>query len=133
MLSDELKSSACMSAWRITLSPHEWTWTQKEQEEMAKYIVLLSNKVKAADALRDACAAVLNDVETVPLSSRVSAEDSAMAEMHEAIEAYDKALGGEQFPFEVDPSLPDDTIEFRDPKTGDLVGKIENIGESDDD
>lgn len=28
------------STWyRITLSPHEWTWTQDEQEEMANHIL----------------------------------------------------------------------------------------------
>lgn len=26
-------------AYRITLSPHEWTWTQEEQEEMAREIM----------------------------------------------------------------------------------------------
>lgn len=31
--------SSC--AYRITLSSHEWTWTQKEQEEMARTIVQL--------------------------------------------------------------------------------------------
>lgn len=28
-------------AWRITLSPHEWTWTQVEQEAMARAVVEL--------------------------------------------------------------------------------------------
>jgi hypothetical protein len=27
------------SAYRITLSPHEWTWTQAEQEEMARAVI----------------------------------------------------------------------------------------------
>jgi len=31
--------SATYSALRITLSQHEWTWTQAEQEEMATYIL----------------------------------------------------------------------------------------------
>lgn len=29
------------SAYRITMSPHEWTWTQSEQEEMARALVQL--------------------------------------------------------------------------------------------
>lgn len=29
------------SAYRITLSPHEWTWTKEEQEAMAAAIVKL--------------------------------------------------------------------------------------------
>jgi len=35
--------TAAMHAVRITLSPHEWTWTQKEQEQMAAALLLLSN------------------------------------------------------------------------------------------
>ena len=35
--------TAAMHAVRITLSPHEWTWTQKEQEQMAAALQLLSN------------------------------------------------------------------------------------------
>jgi hypothetical protein len=31
-------------AYRITLSPHEWTWTQEEQEAMAAAIVKLDEE-----------------------------------------------------------------------------------------
>lgn len=38
MTKDDVKS-ANWSAARMYLSPHEWTWTQKECEDMAKYIL----------------------------------------------------------------------------------------------
>jgi len=31
-------------AYRITLSPHEWTWTQEEVEAMARTVVLLDEE-----------------------------------------------------------------------------------------
>ncbi len=30
-------------AYRVTLSTHEWTWTQKEQEDMAEAVVQLDS------------------------------------------------------------------------------------------
>lgn len=42
------------SAYRITMSPHEWTWTQEEQEQMAKAIVLRDAQIaKARKIVRD--------------------------------------------------------------------------------
>jgi hypothetical protein len=39
-------------AYRITLSPHEWTWTQAEQEEMARDVQkLLTENDKFRKAL----------------------------------------------------------------------------------
>ena len=42
------------STWyRITLSPHEWTWTQSEQEDMAQHIVdLLKERSRHTEALK---------------------------------------------------------------------------------
>jgi len=41
-------------AHRLFLSPHEWTWTQAEQEEMAREIIRLGNAIKlAAPLLRE--------------------------------------------------------------------------------
>lgn len=40
-LKKEQVNSAIMSAMRITMSPHEWSWTQLEQEEMAMTILWL--------------------------------------------------------------------------------------------
>lgn len=42
---EELLKRALWSASYIELSPHEWTWTQTEQEEMAKAILLLNKKI----------------------------------------------------------------------------------------
>jgi hypothetical protein len=38
-LSPFATSHPASSAYRITLSPHEWAWTQAEQEAMARAIV----------------------------------------------------------------------------------------------
>ena len=48
----ELPVESC--AYRITMSQHEWTWTQEEQEAMARYIVFLeSDEAKEqADTVR---------------------------------------------------------------------------------
>jgi len=35
----EDQSSGLHVAYRIALSPHEWEWTQKEQEDMARWIM----------------------------------------------------------------------------------------------
>lgn len=41
-------------AHRMFLSPHEWTWTQAEQEEMAREIIRLGDAIKlAAPLLRE--------------------------------------------------------------------------------
>ena len=41
-------------AHRLFLSPHEWAWTQAEQEEMAREIIRLGNAIKlAAPLLRE--------------------------------------------------------------------------------
>ena len=41
-------------AHRVVLSPHEWTWTQAEQEEMAREIIRMGDAVKlAAPLLRE--------------------------------------------------------------------------------
>ena len=41
-------------AHRLFLSPHEWTWTQAEQEEMAREIIRLGDAIKlAAPLLRE--------------------------------------------------------------------------------
>lgn len=44
MSDDEILKRALWSASYIQLSPHEWTWTQTEQEEMAKALLILSKK-----------------------------------------------------------------------------------------
>jgi hypothetical protein len=42
------------STWyRITMSPHEWTWTQSEQEEMAKHVLdLIEERKVLIDSVR---------------------------------------------------------------------------------
>ena len=35
-------------AWWITCSPHEWTWTQEEQEAMARAVVEMSGRIHRA-------------------------------------------------------------------------------------
>jgi hypothetical protein len=35
----ELRNQAIMLALRLTMSPHEWTWTKSEIEKMAKYVI----------------------------------------------------------------------------------------------
>lgn len=46
MTNEEIKNKAMFSAARITLSPHEWSWTQAEQEEMARYILDQSREIE---------------------------------------------------------------------------------------
>ena len=41
---DKLIESALWSAMFITASPHEWKWSQKEQEDMARGVLLLYKK-----------------------------------------------------------------------------------------
>ena len=41
-------SSLASCAWRITCSPHEWTWTQEEQEAMARAVVEMSDRIHRA-------------------------------------------------------------------------------------
>lgn len=41
---DKLIRKALWSASYIQLSPHEWTWTQKEQEDMARALLILNEK-----------------------------------------------------------------------------------------
>lgn len=54
----EKHNEVLSAASRITLSPHEWTWTQTEVEEMAKSVLDFSERIaeleaqlKAADKL----------------------------------------------------------------------------------
>lgn len=35
-------------AWRITCSPVEWSWTQEEQEKMARAVVEFSRRIHKA-------------------------------------------------------------------------------------
>ena len=52
-------------AIRITMSPHEWTWTQDEQEEMARELLRL-------DALLEECKGAFQEIvksdDSVPVS-----------------------------------------------------------------
>jgi hypothetical protein len=43
-LSPIITNHPASCAYRITLSPHEWTWTQEEQQNMAEAIVLLDKE-----------------------------------------------------------------------------------------
>lgn len=40
-ITEEQKHCAIMSAIRMTMSDHEWTWTQEEQQNMAGMILWL--------------------------------------------------------------------------------------------
>lgn len=42
----ETVRNGIMVAFRITLSPHEWDWTQIEQQEMAHTILFLYSKLE---------------------------------------------------------------------------------------
>jgi len=37
-------------AYRITLSPHEWEWTQEDQEEMAREIIKYQKNMEMVTA-----------------------------------------------------------------------------------
>jgi hypothetical protein len=52
-------SHPASSAYRITLSPHEWTWTQEEQEAMARATVDL-------DVARQLAAPLLREIHKHP-------------------------------------------------------------------
>lgn len=53
-LSPFATSHPASSAYRITMSPHEWEWTQPEQEAMAKAVVVLdAQRAQLRRALED--------------------------------------------------------------------------------
>jgi len=41
--------SAVDLAYRVTMSPHEWTWTNEEATEMAQYVLWACQKLEAID------------------------------------------------------------------------------------
>ena len=41
---EDTVKKALFSAMYITASPHEWSWTQTEQENMARALIILSKK-----------------------------------------------------------------------------------------
>jgi len=43
----EDRTKAINSAFRITMSPCEWSWTQEEQESMAKYVLWVMQRLDA--------------------------------------------------------------------------------------
>lgn len=43
----ETERIAIDSAYRLLLSPHEWTWTQAEQEAMARFVLLSHQQLSA--------------------------------------------------------------------------------------
>lgn len=40
-------------AYRITMSPHEWTWTQAEVENMARYIVCEDSIIRSRKCVKN--------------------------------------------------------------------------------
>lgn len=57
VISEDEKTRAAMSAYRITMSPHEWQWSQADQEAMASYILFLSAELVRATRVAEKAAA----------------------------------------------------------------------------
>ena len=53
-ITEDEKKSAVMSALRVTMSPHEWTWTDREQVEMAQYILWQSTRIAVLEKILEA-------------------------------------------------------------------------------
>lgn len=49
-LTEEGQKEALHAAIWITCSPHEWVWTQRQQEKMARFCVFANSELQAARA-----------------------------------------------------------------------------------
>ena len=52
-ITEDEKKSAIMSAYRATMSPHEWAWTDREQVVMAQYILWQSTRIAVLERVFD--------------------------------------------------------------------------------
>ena len=52
-LGDGARSQVIDLAFRLTMSPHEWTWTQHEQVLMARYVLWAHQRLSAIKQLAD--------------------------------------------------------------------------------
>lgn len=43
----DIRTKAIQVAYRMTLSPHEWTWNQDEQEAMAQFVLWAHQRIDA--------------------------------------------------------------------------------------
>lgn len=46
-LGDESRARAFEVAFRVTMSPHEWTWTNDEASDMARYVLWATQRLDA--------------------------------------------------------------------------------------
>lgn len=86
----ELRHRAQMSAYRMTLSPWEWTWDHTEQKEMATLILMQNDEIeklrKVAEAAKD-----LEDFSPTP-NTYVGGQSAWSQTRHSKALAVKKAL-----------------------------------------
>jgi len=56
-MTEEDRNAAVYTALRVTMSPHEWTWTEQEQTSMAQLILWQSTEISKLLAVADAAQA----------------------------------------------------------------------------